>query len=148
MTLDEITAHVHAQMPITRSLGARVVRYDGASVRVEAPLAQNVNHFATVFGGSLSAVAILSGWVLLDLALRERGIASRLVIQRSVYDFTAPLGGDFATTSVLPPPAAWDRFLATLARHHTARVTVTTTVEGASGPGGRHEGTYVAIRAR
>ncbi len=146
MTLDEITAYLHAQMPITRSLGARVELYEGDSVRLAAPLAPNLNHAATAFGGSLSAVAILSGWVLVHLQLRERGIANRLVIQRSVYDFAAPVDGDFTATSVLPPAAAWNRFLATLARHHIARVTVRTTVASASGPGGRHEGTYVAVR--
>ncbi len=147
MTLDEIAAYLHRQMPITTSLGARVEAYDGHSVRVAAPLAPNVNHFATAFGGSLSAVAILSGWLLLDLQLRDRGIASRLVIQRSAYDFEAPVEGDFTATSVLPPADAWNRFLATLARHHLARVTVSTTIACASGVRGRHEGTYVAMRS-
>ncbi len=146
MTLDEITAYLHAHMPITRSLGARVVGYDGASVRLGAALAPNLNHFGTAFGGSLSALAILSGWTLLHLQLRERGIANRLVIQRSVYDFATPVDGDFTATSLLPDAATWDRFLATLARHRVARVSVTTTVASASGPGGRHEGTYVAER--
>jgi thioesterase domain-containing protein len=146
MTLDELTAYLHAAMPITRNLGARVEAYDGGSVRVAAPLAPNLNHFATAFGGSLAAVAILSGWVLLDLQLRERGIVNRLVVQRSAFDFEAPVDGDFTATSVLPPPAAWNRFLATLARHHLARVTVSTTIACASGVRGRHEGTYVATR--
>ena len=147
MTLDEITAYVHAQMPITRSLGARVELYDGASVRVAAPLAPNLNHFGTAFGGSLSSLAILSGWVLLHLQLGERGIATRLVIQRSALDFAAPVDGDFTATSILPAPPAWNRFLATLARHRSARVTVTSTLACASGVGGRHEGTYVATRS-
>ncbi len=146
MTLDEITSYLHEQMPITRSLGARVELYAGDSVRLTAPLTPNLNHFGTAFGGSLSALAILSGWVLLHLQLRERGIANRLVIQRGVYDFAAPVDGDFTATSVLPLAATWNRFLATLARHHAARVTVTTTVACASGPGGWHEGTYVAVR--
>ncbi len=146
MTLDQITAYVHAAMPITRSLGARVEAYDGASVRIAAPLAPNLNHFATAYGGSLAAIAILSGWVLVDLQLRDRGIANRLVIQRSVFDFAAPVDGDFSAASVLPPAATWSRFLATLARHHTARVTIATTIACASGVRGRQEGTYVAIR--
>ena len=146
MTLDEITAYLHDRMPITRSLAARVERYDGDSVRLAAPLAPNVNHFATAFGGSLSALAILSGWVLLHLQLRERGIENRLVIQRTVLDFAAPVDGDFTATAILPPARAWSRFLATLGRHHAARVTVASTIACASGVGGRHEGTYVAVR--
>jgi thioesterase domain-containing protein len=147
MTLDEITAYLHERMPITRSLGARVERYDGDSVRLAAPLAPNVNHFSTAFGGSLSALAILSGWVLLHLQLRERGVDSRLVVQRSVFEFAAPVDGDFTATTVLPAPAAWDRFLATLARHRAARVIVSSTLACSSGVGGRHEGTYVATRS-
>ncbi len=146
MTPDEITAYLHEHMPITRSLGARVEFYDGDSVRLAAPLAPNLNHFGTAFGGSLSSLAILSGWVLLHLELRKRGIAARLVIQRSALDFAAPVDGDFTATSVLPPAAAWNRFLATLARHRRARVTVSSTLAAASGVGGRHDGTYVAVR--
>ncbi len=146
MTPDEITAYLHEHMPITQRLGARVELYDGDSVRIAAPLAPNLNHFATAFGGSLSALAILSGWVLLYLELRKRGIANRVVIQRSVFDFAAPVDGDFTATSVLPAAAAWNRFLATLARHRSARVTVSSTLACASGVGGRHEGTYVAVR--
>jgi thioesterase domain-containing protein len=146
MTLDEITAYVHAHIPITASLGARVEHYDGTSVRLSAPLAPNLNHRGTAFGGSLSTLAILSGWVLVHLELRERGVTAELVIQRTVLDFDAPVDGDFTATATLPAPAAWDRFLATLARHHRARVTVSSTLACASGVGGRHEGTFVAIR--
>lgn len=147
MTLDEITAHVHEHIPMTRSLGARVELYDGDSARLAAPLAPNLNHRATAFGGSLSALAILSGWVLVHLQLRERGIANRLVIQRSALDFAAPVDGDFTATAVLPSAASWSRFLATLARHHAARVTIASTLACASGVGGHHEGTYVAMRS-
>jgi thioesterase domain-containing protein len=146
MTTDEITAYLHEHIPITRSLGVRVEEYEGRSARLAAPLAPNLNHRATAFGGSLSSIAILSGWVLLHLELRERGIPNRLVIQRSALDFDAPVDGDFTATSALPPEPAWSRFLATLARHRSARVTVTSTIAFASGIGGRHEGTYVAVR--
>lgn len=146
MTVDEITAYVHEHIPITRSLAARVEHYDGQSVRLVAPLRPNLNHRATAFGGSLSSVAILSGWVLLHLQLRDQGVANRLVIQRSVLDFEAPVDGDFTATSTLPPGPAWNRFLATLARHRSARVTVSSTLACSSGVGGRHEGTYVAVR--
>lgn len=146
MTVDEITAYVHAHIPVTRALGARVERYDGASVRLVAPLTPNLNHTGTAFGGSLSAVAILSGWVLVHLKLREAGIASQLVIQRSTVDFDAPVDGDFTATATLPEPKPWDRFLATLARHRIARVVVRSILAGPSGAGGRHEGTFVATR--
>jgi thioesterase domain-containing protein len=146
MTRDEITAYLHEHMPITRALGARVEHHDAQSVRIAAPLAPNLNHRDTAFGGSLSSLAILSGWVLLYLQLRDRGIECRLVIQRSALDFEAPVDGDFTSSSTLPAHAIWTRFLATLAKHRRARVTVSSTLECTSGVGGSHEGTYVAVR--
>jgi thioesterase domain-containing protein len=145
-TLDEITAYLHERMPVTRALGIRVERYDGRAVRLGAPLGPNLNAHGTAFGGSLSCVAILSGWLLVHLKLEERGVASELVIQRTELDFEAPVDGDFSATATLPPDAEWTRFLRTLSRHHMARVIVFSTVECASGRGGRHEGTYVAER--
>jgi thioesterase domain-containing protein len=146
MTLDETTKYLHDHIPITRHLGAVVEAWDGASVRLAAPLAPNLNHRSTAFGGSLSALAILAGWTLLHLNLRERGIEARLVIQRSAFDFNEPVAGDFTATSRLPEDAAWERFLATLHRRGKARVGVRGLIESASGTGGSYDGVYVAVR--
>lgn len=149
MTLGEITRYVHEHIPITRALGAEVDAYDRTSVRLVAPLGPNLNHRSTAFGGSLSALAILAGWTLLHLALRERGIGAQVVIQRSEMDFDAPVATDLAVTATLPPPEQWDRFLATLGRHRRARVRVRSTVSATpeGGGAGAHEGVYVAILA-
>ncbi len=143
---DDVTRYLHEQIPITRELGAVVQGYDGATVRLAAPLAPNLNHRSTAFGGSLSAVAILAGWTLLYLKLRERGADATLVIQRSEIDFDEPVDGDFAATATLPPAAEWDRFLATLGRHGRARIHVRGTIEAGSGKAGTYEGVYVALR--
>jgi thioesterase domain-containing protein len=146
MNPDELTAYLHAHIPVTRSLGARALHHDAASLRLAAPLAPNLNHAGTAFGGSMSALAILAGWALVHLKLRERGIPNRLVVQRSAMEFLAPVDGDFTATAALPAPDAWRRFLATLERHGRARVTVPVTVLSSSGAGARHEGTYAAVR--
>lgn len=147
MTLEALTAYLHAHIPVTGSLGAAAVLYDGARLRLAAPLAPNLNHRGTAFGGSLSALAIVAGWALVHVKLRELGIESRLVIQRSTLDFEAPVDGDFTATATLPAAAAWDRFLLTLERHGRARLKVATTIACASGAGGTHEGTYAAFRS-
>jgi len=145
MTPDEITRYVHEHIPLTRHLGAAVLEWTGASVRLGAPLAPNLNHRGTAFGGSLSALAILSGWALVHLALRDRGVEARVVIQRSELDFDDPVDGDFEATATLPPAGDWDRFLATLDRHRRARVVISSTLRSAGGVGGAHRGTYAAV---
>jgi len=147
MELDEVTAYLHEHIPLSRHLGAAVQSYDGTSLVLGAPLAPNLNHRSTAFGGSMSALAILSGWTLLHLELRKRAVQNRIVIQHSALDFLEPVDADFTATSTLPEAAKWERFLATLARHDRARVTLAGVVQCASGIGGTHQGTYVALRA-
>jgi thioesterase domain-containing protein len=146
MTLDETTRYLHEHIPLTRHLGAVVEAYDGASIRLAAPLAPNLNHRSTAFGGSLSALAILSGWTLLHLNLRARGIDAQIVIQRSELDFDEPLAEDFSATSTLPAAADWERFLRTLGRHSRARAAVPGTLRTSAGVGGTHQGIYAALR--
>ena len=148
MNLDEITAYLHAHIPITRSLGAVAVARDPAGLTLAAPLGANLNHRGTAFGGSMSALAILAGWGLVHLALRERGLETRLVIQRSAMEFLAPVEGDFAATATLPAPEDWDRFVATLSRHGRGRVTLAAAVTCGSVLGAKHEGTYAAFYPR
>jgi thioesterase domain-containing protein len=149
MTLGEITRYLHEHIPLTKALGAAVEAYDHVSVRLVAPLGPNLNHRNTAFGGSLSALAILAGWTLLHLALRERGIGAQIVIQRSEMVFDAPVATDLAVTATLPPPEQWDRFLTTLRRHRRARVRLRCTIGATPGGAGAgaHEGVYVALRA-
>jgi thioesterase domain-containing protein len=146
MTLDEVTQYLHEHIPLSRHLGARLVHWDGRTARLSAPLEPNLNHVGTAFGGSMSALAILCGWTLLHLALEERGVPHQLVIQTSTMDFAEPVEGDFTATSSLPDAAQWERFLATLERHHRARIAVAGAVESAAGVGCSYQGRYVALR--
>jgi len=145
MNLNEITSYIHEHIPLTSHLGAKVTSYDGRSVRISAPLAPNLNHRNTAFGGSISALGILSGWTVLFLKLREAGIGNRLVIQKSSFNFKDPVNGDFSATSTLPDLETWKKFLKTLSRHGRARITVLSKIEDSSGVGGIHEGVYAAV---
>jgi thioesterase domain-containing protein len=148
MDLAKVTSYLHRHIPITSRLGAIVESYDGFEVCISAPLALNLNHRKTAFGGSMSALAILAGWTLLHLKLREQGLNTRLVIQKSSFDFSQPVESDFKAICAMPPAEKWERFLKTLRRHGRARITVGARIESASGAGGTHEGVYVASLLR
>jgi len=145
MDLPEITSYIHEHIPLTSHLGAVVDSFDSNSVTISAPLAPNLNHRNTAFGGSISALGILSGWTLLFLKLKEYGIKNRLVIQKSSFDFQDPISDDFFATCTLPDAAIWEKFLKTLTRHGRARIAVRSRIESSSGTGGNHEGVYVAV---
>ena len=121
----ELQDVLHHEIPLSRQIGLEVVGFDGATVSLRAPLAPNVNHKATAFAGSLTAVATLTGWGLIWLILRERGLRGVIVIQESASRYLAPVGADFVATCQMPPARQVERFLAGLRQHGRARLPLT-----------------------
>jgi thioesterase domain-containing protein len=85
-------------------------------VELFAPLAPNINHRDTVFGGSASAAAILAAWSALYVRMRTEQRAGRIVIRLDRMSCERPIPGDFTAKSAPPDAAAWARALATLGR--------------------------------
>jgi thioesterase domain-containing protein len=142
----DITTYLHRHIPVSAHLGVSVRRCDHAGVVLAAPLAANINHRSTVFGGSASAVAILAGWTWLHFALRDAGLNCRVVIQRNTMEYDAPIDGDFtAECAGVLAAAAWDRFLGTLRRHRRARAELAVVLKLKDVPVARFEGEYVAV---
>lgn len=126
-------------------MGVEVVSLDGTSVVLSAPLAPNINHRETVFGGSASALAILAAWSLVHTGLESAGTPCRVVIQRNAIEYDAPVLGTFTARAYLEDAEAWPRFLRTLERRGRARVTVACLLESEGVECGRFEGAFVAI---
>jgi len=145
--LDELTAYLHLHIPLSRRLGAAAGAWDGRALTLEAPLEPNLNHRGTAFGGSLTALAILSGWAALHLALGARAPAAHIVIQRSAMDFDAPVEGFFSAEATLPQGEEWERFLRALSRRGRGRIVVPSEIRCGGRVAGRHQGTYVALGA-
>lgn len=125
-------------------MGVTVLAVTPDAVVLHAPLAPNINHRETVFGGSASAVAILAAWALLHTRLGAAGIASRLVIQRNSMEYERPITGAFTARSSLEA-ADWPKFVAMLARKGKARITVHSTLEQDGMVVGRLQGDFVAL---
>src|SRR3569623_18566 len=116
MDARELEDYLHAHIPLSAAMqvSVRAVQADG--VTLAAPLAPNINHRETVFGGSASAVAILSAWSLLHTRMLADGVRARLVIQSNTMDYDKPIFGEFTARSSLAEPDQWPRFMRMLAR--------------------------------
>jgi len=145
MTPAALEAYLHEHIPLSRAMQVVVESTSLDAVVLRAPLAPNINHRETVFGGSASALAILAAWSLLHLRLRAEGVASRLVIQRNTMDYERPIAGDFTARSALERTDDWPRFLRMLARKGRARAGVTAVLEAEGRVAGRLTGEFVAI---
>jgi len=133
------------QMPITVPLGVRIETLDRASLAVSMPMAPNLNHTGTVFGGSLSALATLTGWSAVWVLLEEAGVLVDLVIQDATIRYTHPARTDVVARVEWPGPNEVDRLLRTLAKRGRARIGAAVTVHDAAGEQvAEFEGRYVA----
>ena len=133
------------RIPLTAALGVRVTLATRGGVHLWAPLAPNVNHSGTVFGGSAAAVATLAAWTLLHRRLTESGLAARPVIQRSRMEYERPIEGDFEARCAFGDEALWERFRRLLARRGRARITLTAELWCGLHAVGRLTGEFVAI---
>lgn len=122
-----------------------VVSADADSVILRAPLAPNINHRETVFGGSASALAILAAWSLLHTRLRREGRDCRLVIQRNTMEYDKPIFGEFTARSSLDQAESWLRFTRMLERKGKGRVSVICELEHEGQTVGRLSGEFVAL---
>jgi thioesterase domain-containing protein len=145
MDADELARYLHEHIPLSHAMQVGVVSIGYDSVVLSAPLAPNINHRATVFGGSASAVAILAAWSLLHVRLTADGYESRLVIQRNSMDYLAPISGDFTARSMLAEGSDWSSFTRMLTRRGKARITVESVLEADGQIAGRLSGEFVAL---
>jgi thioesterase domain-containing protein len=82
MTPESLQAYLHDRIPLSRAMEIEVRSATPQGVTLYAPLAPNINHRDTVFGGSASAVAILAAWSVVYVRMHAEGLTGRIVIHR------------------------------------------------------------------
>jgi thioesterase domain-containing protein len=145
MDARELEDYLHTHIPLSAAMQVAVVAVEASGVTLAAPLAPNINHRDTVFGGSASAVAILAAWSLLHTRMRAEGVAARLVIQSNAMEYLLPIAGDFTARSALAEPDQWPRFMRTFARTGRARLRVNAELESDGQVAARLSGEFVAL---
>ena len=143
MTEAELETYLHDHIPLSRAMAVRVISIADQQLTLGAPLAPNINHRDTVFGGSAASVATLAAWSLLHLRLVAAGQPSRVVIQHSTMDYLAPIAGDFTATARLD--GDWDSFLRLLSRKGRARIALRAELDYEGQKAGRFHGDFVAF---
>lgn len=145
MDLHVLRQYLYDHIPLSEAMQVEVLDAEPDGVILTAPLPPNINHQATIFGGSASAVAILAAWSLLHVRLQHEGVRSRLVIQSNTMQYTLPISGSFIARSYLEPEADWPRFVRTLERKGRARIAVSSVLEYQGQEAGRLHGEFVAL---
>jgi thioesterase domain-containing protein len=145
ISAQSLAQYLHQKIPMSRAMQVGALEVTADSVRLSAPLEPNVNHRATVFGGSASALAILAAWSLLHVRLRESFPAVSIVIQRQSTSYNRPIQGAFSARAALVQPDDWPRFVQLLSRRGKARISVASTLDYAGEQVGQFTGEFVAF---
>ena len=105
---------LHQAIPLTAAMQIDEIHYTGNQLHLSAPLEPNLNDKGTGFAGSIASIATLSGWCLLTLWLRERGIDADVMIAKSEQRYLAPVTDRLEAVATLPDDAVveqfWQRF--------------------------------------
>jgi thioesterase domain-containing protein len=144
MDIAVLQRYLHDHIPLSKAMEVEVVEATDDGVTLAAPLAPNINHRETVFGGSASAVAILSAWTLMYLRLKGEQLNVRIVIQKNTMAYERPITGRFIASAAIPDTVDWRRFVDTLRRKRRGRFTVRSVLSCHAERVGEFEGDFVA----
>lgn len=145
LSASELEAYLHDRIPLTRAMAVEVRAAGSDGVELYAPLAPNINHRATVFGGSASAVAIAAAWSALHVRMRAAGIDARLVIRRNTMSYERPITAGFTASAAPPAGEAWAKLVATAGRGRPARVNIVAHLHCEGQPVGELHGEFAVL---
>ena len=144
--IEQLQNTFYSEIPLTRAMGIEVLKYDDMMLSLRAPLSVNRNDKGTAFGGSLYSTAVLAGWGLIYLMLKERGITADIMIHESHTQFLAPVRSDIVATCRFDSEAQITKALTLLERRGLARIQLTTHIATAETEALMFEGSYAISR--
>jgi thioesterase domain-containing protein len=129
----QLTQFIRDEIPLAHAMDLQLDGCDADMLRLRAPLPPNVNDKGCAFGGSIVSLMTLSGWALVELALRRRGEQCDVFVAESSVRYLAPMWHDFCSESRLAAGADWATFFRTLAARGRARIEVACVIPSENG---------------
>lgn len=144
MDKETLQKYLNERIPVSRAMGVEVLEAGLKQVVIRAPLAPNINHMNTAFGGSVSAVAMLSAWSLLYVRLVNEDIKSHIVIHKTAVTFERPIVDTFTSTTVFDDKPTWEEFVSKLKTKGKAGLNLSSVLMCGGSPAGSLEGYFVS----
>lgn len=146
MAPGQLEQFLHAKIPLTAAMGIRVIQTGPHQLILEAPLAPNINHLGTVFGGALHTLPTLACYAALWTLLVGSGVDGHVVVKTSHARYRQPVRGTFRAVCQRPGPDIAAAFISDLRRFNKGRMDLASIVEGTNGqPAVDYRGSFVAL---
>jgi len=92
--IKQFQTFLNQSIPLTKDMGLQLNEFTGSTLKLTAPLLNNINDKGSVFGGSSSALMIIAAWSLIKLNCDDHGIDADIVIHKNETLWTKPLYSD------------------------------------------------------
>lgn len=140
-----LTDFIKTNIPLSHQLAIDIAEASDKQVIINAPIAPNINHQASVFGGSASAISLLAAWSYLYQRLDTSGLKSNIVIQSNSVNYIQPIFSDFSAIAHAPLEKDWAVFKKILQRKKKARIKLCVELHCNNECMATMEGNYVAF---
>lgn len=145
--IQEINDYLNHHVPLFQAMQARLDRCDDSALSIVAPLEPNINDKGIAFGGSMAALAALTGWALTRVTLKEHGEVAEIVIADSTQKFLRPVRGEIVTECRRLDAETVERFVQSYRQRGKARWTVEVTIHAEGEPAMLFTGQYGVFRS-
>ncbi|RYZ68715.1 MAG: thioesterase [Proteobacteria bacterium] len=135
-SIDPVSFQVrlYREFPISAHMKIDVLSVTKDAASVSAPLAPNINHQGTAFGGSVNSLAVVACWSLVTGFVELEGLeADYIVIQDSQIEYSKPVAMEFRAEAKWESEEGRARFLETLKKKARARASFIAHVSTAEG---------------
>ena len=88
---EELQKTWYDTIPITEQMGIKLFQYSGRTLETRASLNKNINLHGTMFAGSIFSLATLTGWGMIFLKLKEKGLMGEIVLGDGDIHYHKPI---------------------------------------------------------
>lgn len=146
LTKEEAQNYLNTNIPITRRMGIEVETLTTNEVKLKAPIALNINHHQSAFGGSVDSLFLTAGWSYVRLIVNHIEPLPLIVGSKANTTFKRPITQDFAASLVIPSKREVRKFLKEYERNGKASITLEATIKDDGKTYAIFKGKYVVIK--
>ena len=81
----------HERIPITEHMGIKLYQYTEKTIETRASLNKNINLHGSMFAGSIYSLATLTGWGMIFLQLKQKGLEGEIVLGDANIHYHKPI---------------------------------------------------------
>ncbi|PIE83560.1 MAG: hypothetical protein CSA09_01555 [Candidatus Contendobacter odensis] len=144
--IHEINNFLNQHVPLFQAMEAKLERCDETVLAIAAPLEPNINDKGIAFGGSMAAIAALTGWAVTRITLDEHNETAEIVIADSTLKFLRPLRDSIVAECLRPDTATAQQFIDNLRQRGKVRWSLDVIIHADGEPAMTFTGRYGVYR--